>query len=95
MNFQEFNKNWIHKLVSKVLEKYYLWPAKDFNLEYIKSKYFNCQVVIDCKIYKKNNNTIYIKHLNYFVYLIVPNLKNVTYAFIKENIISIFLNNIM
>lgn len=53
MNIQESNRNQTQKKIQKALEKYNLQPVNDLNLEYIKPKYFNCQVVVNCKIYKK------------------------------------------
>ena len=53
MNIQEPNRDLTQNEIQKVLEDYNLQLAKDINLEYIKPKYFNYQVLADCKICEK------------------------------------------
>ena len=55
MSFQEPNGQWTQKRIQKVLEERNLWTAKVLKLEYSKPKYFNCQVVADCKICVKGH----------------------------------------
>ena len=53
MNFQDNNGQLITKKIQKILKEHNLWSIRGLNLKYIKSKYFNCQLVTECKIWVK------------------------------------------
>ena len=50
MNYNEVNGQCIPKGIQKVLEERNLWPFGGLNLEFLRPKYCNCQVVAECKI---------------------------------------------
>ena len=50
MNFQDNNRQLTPKEIQKILEECNLWPFRVLKLEFVKSKYFNYQLVAKCKI---------------------------------------------
>lgn len=50
MNYNKVNGQYILKKIKKILEKGNLYLSKRLNLEYLKPKFFNCQIAIECKI---------------------------------------------
>lgn len=36
-----------------ILQEHNLQPIKDLNIKCMKFKYLNCQIAINCKVYKK------------------------------------------
>ena len=55
MSYQGPNNSSVQKEIQQVLEERGLWPQRRLNLEYPKSKCFNCEVAANCKIYVKGH----------------------------------------
>ena len=49
MSFQKEDGTWYQKGIQKVLEKQTFWPQRGLKLECPKPKYFNCEVMVNCK----------------------------------------------
>ncbi len=66
MNCQDNNRQLKPKGIEKILEEYDFWSIKGLNLEYVKPKCFNCQLVIEYKIcvkgHKYNSYKVSKKH---------------------------------
>ena len=95
MSFWDEKRKLIQKRVQRILEKLQLWPIESLNLEYLKPKYFNCQVVIDCKIYIKGHKYDLYKSLQNHSIPNIEKIGNMMYMHLGKSIINIYLRNIM
>ena len=55
MKYNEVNGQYILKEIQRVIEEKNLWPFRGLNLECLKPKCFNYQVVVECKICVKRH----------------------------------------
>lgn len=89
MDFLNKNNQKTQKSIQKVLEEKTLWIAKELNLSYPKSKCFNCQIVVDCKIYIKRHKYNKCKFLVNKVHLLLQKIENVIYVYTERKFANI------
>ena len=87
INYNKINSQYIPKGIQKVLKERNLWSSGGLNLEHLKSKYFNSQVVVECKICIKGHKyELYIISRQYSrMVTYTKNWRHDTCAHKKEN----------